>query len=178
MPRCLEGVTTSRAAETAAIMRALPDEKHDPPGADFDAVYAALWAPITRFAHLVVGSREVGEELTQEAFVGLLRHFDRVENPQAYLRRSIVNRASRHRGRALRERVLLATAREPVQLAPEFDEAWALLTRLPPRQRAVLVLPFYDDLSEAEIARVLGCRPGTVKSLSSRGLDRLRKDLA
>lgn len=159
-------------------VRAVDDEQDEPPISDFDAVYAALWAPLTRFAHLVVGSRAVGEELAPEAFVGLLRHFDGVENPQAYLRRSIVNRASRHRGRALRERALLAAAREPVQLAPEFDEAWALLTRLPPRQRAVLVLRFYDDLSEAEIARILGCRPGTVKSLSSRGLDRLRKDLS
>jgi len=143
----------------------------------FDTVFVALWPSIARFAHLVVGSREVGEELTQEAFLGLLRHFDSVDSPAAYLRRSVVNRAGRHRTRVLRERVLLAAAREPVQLPPDLDETWALLARLPARQRAVLVLRFYDDLPEAEIARVLGCRPGTVKSLSSRGLTRLRKDL-
>ena len=146
-------------------------------GGDFDAVFVALWPSIARFAHLVVGSREVGEELTQEAFVGLLRHFDTVDSPAAYLRRSVVNRAGRHRVQVHRERVLLAATREPVQLPPDLDETWALLARLPTRQRAVLVLRFYDDLPETDIARVLGCRPGTVKSLSSRGLARLRKDL-
>ncbi len=136
-----------------------------------------MWPSIARFAHFVVGSREVGEELTQEAFLGLLRHFDEVDSPAAYLRRSVVSCAGRHRTRVMRDRVLLAAAREPVQLPLDLDETWALLARLPPRQRAVLVLRFYDDLPEADIARILGCRPGTVKSLSSRGLTRLRKDL-
>lgn len=143
---------------------------------DFDAVYAASWGSIARFAHLVVGSREVGEELAQDAFLGLLRHFDRVDAPVAYLRRSVVNAATSHRRRAMRERSATAAVREHVD-PPELDETRALLARLPPRQRAVLVLRFYEDLPEADIAAVLGCRPGTVKSLCSRGLGRLRKDL-
>lgn len=144
---------------------------------DFDAVYAASWSSIARFAHLVVGSREIGEELAQDAFLGLLRHFDRVDAPVAYLRRSVVNSATSHRGRAARERATAAAAvREHVD-PPELDETRALLARLPPRQRAVLVLRFYEDLPEADIAALLGCRPGTVKSLCSRGLDRVRKDL-
>ncbi len=61
---------------------------------------------------------------------------------------------------------------------PEVDETWEALRRLPDRQRAAIVLRFYEDLPEAEIARVLGCRPGTVKSLIHRGLARVRKETA
>ena len=60
---------------------------------------------------------------------------------------------------------------------PELDETWALLRALPERQRMALVLRFYEDLSEAEIARLLECRPGTVKSLIHRGLAKVRKDV-
>jgi RNA polymerase sigma factor (sigma-70 family) len=61
---------------------------------------------------------------------------------------------------------------------PEIDETWEAVCRLPFRQRSVLALRFYSDLSEAEIARVLGCRPGTVKSSLSRGLAKLREELS
>lgn len=145
----------------------------------FDELYAASWAPLVRLGQLVAGSRAVGEELAQDAFIGLLRHAGRVEQPAAYLRRSVVNAAVRSRRRTQREREHLA-ARPPesTQLPPEVDETWRHLARLPPRQRAVLVLRYYEDLSEADIATVLGCRPGTVKSLAARGLQRLRKDLS
>lgn len=148
------------------------------PAVGFDAVYAALWPSIMRFAQLQAGSLTVGEELAQEAFLGLYRHFDRVDTPQAYLRRSVVNASSRLHGRAARERRLTAQAREEVSLPPEVDGMWELLTRLPPRQRAVLVLRFYEDHTEAEIADLLGCRPGTVKSLAARGLTRLQRELS
>jgi RNA polymerase sigma factor (sigma-70 family) len=59
---------------------------------------------------------------------------------------------------------------------PELDETWDMLRRLPDRQRIALVLRFYEDLPEREIADLLGCRPGTVKSLIHRGLARVRKE--
>ena len=60
----------------------------------------------------------------------------------------------------------------------EVDETWQLVRQLPPRMRAVLVLRFYLDLSEAETARVMGCRPGTVKSSTARALAKLKEQMA
>jgi RNA polymerase sigma factor (sigma-70 family) len=144
---------------------------------DFDRTYRELWPQVARVAHLMAGSHAVGEELAQEAFLGLLRRSEPVDNPAGYLRRSVVNAALTKRRRDLFERRYVATLREQAAMPPEVDETWQALRRLPPRQRAVLVLRFYEDLSEAAIAEVLGCRPGTVKSLTSRALSRLRQDL-
>ncbi len=144
----------------------------------FEDIYAAYWAPLVRLGQVVTGSRAIGEELAQEAFLGLLRQDGQVEHPRAYLRRSVVNAAVRSRQRSRRELDhLVAHPPAAAQLPPEVDETWRHLARLPPRQRAVLALRYYEDLSEADIATVLGCRPGTVKSLAARGLERLRKDL-
>jgi RNA polymerase sigma factor (sigma-70 family) len=145
--------------------------------ATFDATYRAHWPALARLGHLLAGSRSLGEEVAQEAFLGLLRHGDRVQDPAAYLRPSVVNLSVNLRRRSRREREQLAACREEVLLPPEVDDTWRVLARLPARQRAVLVLRFYEDLSEADIAEVLGCRPGTVKSLGSHGLRALRKEL-
>jgi RNA polymerase sigma factor (sigma-70 family) len=144
----------------------------------FESVYAEQWAPLVRLGRLLTGSGALGEELAQEAFIGLLNHGERVEYPAAYLRRSLTNAAMRSRRRAVREREYLAAHPPPTsELPAEVDETFARLAALPDRQRAVLVLRYYEDLSEAAIAEILGCRPGTVKSLAARGLDRLRKEL-
>lgn len=143
----------------------------------FDTTYQALWPGLVRLGHLLTGSQALGEELAQEAFLGLLRAGQRVEQPGAYLRRSVVNLALTSRRRAAFERGALSARRQEVAHLPEHDDLWPLLVRLPTRQRCVLVLRYYEDLSEAQIARVLGCRPGTVKSLAARGLARLRQEM-
>ena len=143
----------------------------------FDSTYQSLWPGLVRLGHLLSGSQALGEELAQEAFLGLLRAGERVEQPGAYLRRSVVNLAVTSRRRSAFVRTALSGRREETAHLPEHDDLWPLLARLPPRQRCVLVLRYYEDLSEAEIARVLGCRPGTVKSLAVRGLDRLLQEM-
>ena len=136
----------------------------------------ALWPGLVRLARLLSGSGQRAEDLAQEAILGMLRNAP-VAEPRAYLRRSIVNLSINDSRRVIRERVYLQTQREQVVAPPEVDDLWPLVLALPPRQRAVLVLRYYEDLTEADIAEVIGCRPGTVKSLASRALTRLRQEV-
>jgi len=149
-----------------------------PPDA-FAQLYRSAWPDLVRFAHLLTGSRARGEEVVQEAFIGYLRHVDTVVEPFAYLRRAVVNGAA-NAGRSGRDR------EDAVDLLPELaavpsadvDETLAQLSKLPYRQRAVLVLRYYLDLSEAEIADLLSIAPGTVKSAHHRAIARMRKELS
>ena len=100
-----------------------------------------------------------------------------VDNPAAYVRRIVVNLALQHlRRRRVEERVPVPPA--AVVWPADIDETWAAIVRLPARQRVVLALRFYEDLSEPAIAALLGCPVGTVKSSLHRGLERLRKELS
>ena len=131
---------------------------------------------MARLAAAIAGSQTEGEEIAQEAFLVIHQRWDQIENPAGYLRAVVTNRAIGHLRRQKLER-RQPPAPAAVAEMPELDETWAALATLTERQRAVLVLRFYEDLSEAQIAEVLGCRPGTVKSNLARGLDRLRKEL-
>jgi RNA polymerase sigma factor (sigma-70 family) len=141
-----------------------------------ESFYREVWPRLVRLGRLLTGSQQVGEDLAQEAIIGLLRHPD-VDSPNAYLRRSLVNLSVNHGRRTTRERLHRRTVRMDHVMPPDLDDMWPLIVALPFRQRAVLVLRYYEDLSEAEIARVLGCRPGTVKSLAARALQHLREEL-
>jgi RNA polymerase sigma-70 factor (sigma-E family) len=140
-----------------------------------------------RLAYLLTGDRALAEDLVQDAFVrlaGRLAHLRDEGAFEAYLRRTVVNLARSHWRRLGVERAHLErAARAPRAQAShpdpdDRDALWHALGGLPPRQRAALVLRFYEDLSERQIAEILRCRPGTVKSLVSRGLARLRTQIA
>ncbi len=141
----------------------------------FEDIYRECYAPLTRVAHLITGSNEVAEEVVQDAFVALYPRYTTIDNPGGYLYRSVVNGC---RG-CLRRRQTVArfTRAEPLPVAamPELDETWAALDALTPRQRAIVVLRFYADLPLGEIADVLECRTGTVKSMLHRALGQLRE---
>ncbi len=135
-------------------------------------LYRREYLPMVRLAHLITGSNEVAEDVVQEAFVRMYRNWDRADQPGPYLRRIVVNGCHDwHRRRRLeRERLPRPVAEE---VGPEARELLDALARLNPRQRSALVLRFYVDMSEADVAQALGCRPGTVKSLVHRGLRQL-----
>jgi RNA polymerase sigma factor (sigma-70 family) len=146
--------------------------------ASFEALYAGLRPRMVRLAYLSVGSTAVAEEIVQEAFVGLHRHFDRVDNPSAYLRKTVVNLCITARRRREMEAERLAVLGEPGRTGEvEVDEMWDVLARLRPERRLVLVLRYYEDLSHRDIARLIGCPVATVRTRVRRGLSDLRKEL-
>jgi len=139
-----------------------------------------------RLAYLLTGDRAVAEDLMQEAFVRFVGRLHSLRDPgafDAYLRRTVVNLSKNHfRRRALERSDLERQARQPRPVheerdISEYEAMRSALLGLPVRQRAAIVLRYYEDLSEAQIAELLQCRPGTVKSLLSRGLEAMRTEI-
>lgn len=143
--------------------------------ADREALFARERPGLVRLAHVITGSNLVAEDIVHDAYFRWIDRSD-LANPGGYLRTVVVNLArDAIRRRRIAERVRLDP---PVPLGePELDETWAVVRTLPARYRTALALRFYEDLSEREIAELMGVRPGTVKSLIHRGLARLRKEL-
>jgi RNA polymerase sigma factor (sigma-70 family) len=140
----------------------------------FDAFYREQWAKMVRLAWLMTGSRELAEDLVQDAFVHVGAKWESVQAPTAYLRVAVTNAVRAQARRKSRERSLPDERVQPV-LPRELDETWHLLDLLPTRQRQALVLRFYADLPLTEVAEALHCREGTAKSLVHRGLARMKE---
>jgi RNA polymerase sigma-70 factor (sigma-E family) len=137
-----------------------------------------------RLAYLLTGDRALAEDLVQEAFlrfVGRLHHLRDPEAFHGYLRRTIVNLSKDAFRRRVVERSYVE--RRTAELreghtdrdVAAYESMRAALLSLPQRQRAAIVLRYYEDLHESEIADVLRCRPATVRSLVARGLEALRR---
>jgi DNA-directed RNA polymerase specialized sigma24 family protein len=150
-------------------------------GASWDrpaTLYRAEQPGLVRLATLLVRDQAVAEELVQEAFVRLHPKVATVERPGAYLRTIVVNLC---RGHGRRLGTAAAHRPEPVAataapgLPADLSPVWLALGGLPDRQRHALVLRFYLDLPDDEIAQLLDARPGTVRSLISRGLAALKE---
>jgi RNA polymerase sigma-70 factor (sigma-E family) len=143
----------------------------------FEVVFRRESVRMIRLAYLMVGSAPLAEEVVQDAFARLLERWEGIEQPAAYLRTCVLNGCrNAHRRRAL-ERKHAARPAVPVAGVLGADHLQDALAELPVKRRAAIILRYYHDLSEAEIADTLGVRPGTVKSLVSRGLAQLREVL-
>jgi RNA polymerase sigma-70 factor (sigma-E family) len=153
----------------------------------FEEFAAARLASLLRYAALLSGDREEARDIVQEVLARALVKWGRigsVQDPYGYVRRMVTNEflSLRRRRRVWTvplgpEAVDGASAPRASEHAEPDDELWRLLMRLPRQQRAVIVLRYYESLSDLEIAEVLGCRTGTVRSNASRALAALRIEL-
>ena len=157
----------------------------DRPAEDFDEYVRARTPALIRTAYLLTGDQHRAEDLVQEALIKTYRAWSRlaVSNPDAYTRK-VMYHLNISRWRRMRSAEI--TTDQLPDVGRGADEAGrsvnrlmlrAALSELPPRQRAVIVLRYWEQRTEAEVAVLLGCSEGTVKSAASRGLRRLR-DLA
>jgi RNA polymerase sigma-70 factor (sigma-E family) len=163
--------------ETPAPHRPGTSEERAPsPWADpLVELYQERYGPMVRLAYLMISDWAAAEELVQDAFVKVHRNWGRATNPPAYLRTAVVN-ACRSWGR----RKVLELHRRPAPAGHAqlvADEMWDALQVLPERQRTAIVLRFYEDMPDAQIAEILGCREATVRTSIHRGLARLRKEM-
>lgn len=158
-------------------------ERSEVSGSRLDALYRAHAPAARRLAYLLTGDRWVADDIVQDAFVRIAGRFLDLRDPQSaqgYVRRTVVSLViARHRRKEVEDRY--ARTRRPDAThhddpdPAERDAMFQALRRVSDRQRAALVLRYYLDLPDSEIADALGCRPGTVKSLLSRGIVALRE---
>jgi RNA polymerase sigma-70 factor (sigma-E family) len=171
----------------AGIRRSVtrPEPAGEAHGADaaVELLFRTQRLQLVRLARLLVDDKETAEDVVQDAFAALHRRWGSLSSPDAagaYLRTSVVNtsRSTLRRRRTARasqwhghDSLIAESADQPTMLAAEHREVLDALRRLPQRQREVIVLRYWAELGEAEIARTLGISVGAVKSSASRGRD-------
>jgi RNA polymerase sigma-70 factor (sigma-E family) len=158
-------------------------------GDRLEALYLRHGPEALRLAYLLTGDRELSEDLAQEAFVRVARRLTGLRKADSfhwYLRRTVLNLANSHLRRRRVERAHMrtlvnsATASVPGTSTPDLETKQAVrdaIAQLSARQRAVVVLRYYEDLTDQQIASVLGCPVGSVKSSLHRAAATLRQHL-
>ena len=145
----------------------------DPARETFEALYRAHYPALMRLAFLLTGSNEAAEDLVHDVFLRARGRMP-LEHPSSYLRAAVVN-ACRSHHRRLDVARRHAPPPAPLVMPRELVEFRDVLLRLPVRQRSAVVLRYFCDLSDGEIAELLSCRPTTVRTLVHRGLAKLRE---
>ncbi len=165
-------------------MRTMPQERAAGSTRRLDELYARHAPGAYSLAFLLTGDRHQAEDLAHEAFVRLVGRFRHLRHPEAfeaYLRRTLVNLHTSKLRRLKLEREHLARERSrgvTTAALPDVagrQDLWAAVQVLPPRQRAAVVLRYYEDVSERETAETLGCSVAAVKSLVTRAMTTLRQ---
>lgn len=139
---------------------------------DLADCYRQQRTDLVRLAFLLSGDRELAEDVVQIVFADAQARWDRVIDARAYLRRAVTNRVKDAQRRRFRQPT---PPREPATTGfPELDETWRVVQRLPPAQRHVVVLHFYEDMALVDIADLLDRKPATVRSDLHRALHTLK----
>ncbi|MGW4896197.1 SigE family RNA polymerase sigma factor [Kitasatospora sp. NPDC004240] len=149
---------------------------------EFRAFVDGAWSRLLRTAFLLAGDRHTAEDLAQQCLERAYVAWGRVraaDDPHAYVRRILVNEHARRFRRRPPEQLVTAVPDRagPADGYARLDERAALLAALgtlPPRQRQAVVLRYWEDLSETQVAAAMGCSVGTVKSQAAKGLAKLR----
>ncbi|MEV4811114.1 SigE family RNA polymerase sigma factor [Micromonospora avicenniae] len=153
----------------------------------FDELIAARLPALSRYAAVLTGDRDLAQDVVQDALIRAHARWGRIarlDRPDLYLRRMVFTEYLSLRRRKAR-RAALEQARRPIEEHgpdhavghAERDDLWTRLAALPPRQRSVLVLRYYEDLSDGEIAEVLQCAVASVRVYRARAFAALRIDL-
>jgi RNA polymerase sigma-70 factor (sigma-E family) len=152
---------------------------------DFVGFVAARGASLTRFAYVLSGGDEhLAHDLVQDTLLKAYRRWARVRGadaPDAYVRRMLVNEFLSWRRRASTRELTVAVVPDAPAVGPAPEDAvpqtdvWFQISRMPPRQRAVLVLRYYEDLPDQEIANLLNYRVGSVRTIARRALEQLAR---
>lgn len=182
-PAALEICNTSRCSGVYVVMKGelacsqapTIDGTVDRVDVDFSEFYEREWGRAVRYAYLLVGEQNVAEDVAQECFIGLYENWARVRHPTTYFRTAITNRCRNVlRWRAVRSRAFRGSV---VDAPPLGDHLTDVVARLPFRQRAVVVLRYYEGQTDRDIAAVLAVPEGTVRSDHARAIAALRRHL-
>ena len=146
--------------------------------ADLESLFVVERVPMVRLATLMVGSRAVAEEVVQDAFASVSERWDGLERPGAYLRTAVVNGCAQTlRRRSVEDRHRPVALANPSEIPERLIELRSAMDRLVYRQRIVVVLRYFVDMPDGEIAQILNVKPSTVRSLAHRALAVLRREL-
>ncbi|HEY7625786.1 MAG TPA: sigma-70 family RNA polymerase sigma factor [Ilumatobacteraceae bacterium] len=146
---------------------------------EFESFYRRAWHDAARWATALTGDAATGEEIAQDAFIAVARRYADLDNPDGYLRVTVVNLARSAMRSSMRRawREQRTVGDDVVVVSHDDGEIVAALGRLSYEQRAVLVLRYWADWDEEAIADALGCRPSTVRSHARRALVLLRQEV-
>jgi RNA polymerase sigma-70 factor (sigma-E family) len=170
-----QDVSIDDGVVTTGVTRVQPNDGTG----SFDAFVAARSQTLLRTAYLLTRDHALAEDLVQTALAKAWFHWSRIDNPEPYVRRIMVTTYSSWWRRRWNGEI--PTEELPESPTPDGEnqlDLWDAIGRLPRRQRTVVVLRFYEDLSESETARLMGSTVGTVKSQTSKALAKLRVDPA
>jgi RNA polymerase sigma factor (sigma-70 family) len=143
-----------------------------------ETVYREAYADLVRLGYLLTSSHEAAVDLCHDAFLGAQGRWATIDHPRAYLRQSVVRGAAGYHRRKHREdRALRRLASSTPAVSSQDEFVLDLISRLPYRQQAVVVLRFWSDLSERQIAEAVGCREGSVGPTLTRALRKMRTAL-